>query len=140
MTGSSAAPRATTGPPEEATHLDAPFRTDSRGRAATTGDDDHVRDLIRAVLFTEPGERVNRPDFGCALKTLLWLPNHEVLAAATRTLILGALQRELGLLIAVEDATVDPVESELRITVVYRRRIGGTRQVATFTPTGGPSG
>lgn len=137
---SAAAPRAATGPPEEATHLDVPFRIDSRGRAATTGQDDHVRDLIRAVLFTEPGERVNRPEFGCALKTLLWLPNHEVLAAATRTLIHGALQRELSLLIAVEDVTVDPVESELRITVVYRRRIGGTRQVATFTPTGGRSG
>ena len=131
--------RATAGPPEKATHLDAPFHVDSRGHAATTDQDDHVRDLIRAVLFTEPGERVNRPDFGCALKTLLWMPNHEVIAAATRTLIQGALTRELGLLVAVEDVTVDPVESELRINVVYRRRIGGTRQVATCTSSGGPS-
>ena len=139
MSATNAGRRATTGPPEDANHLDAPFHIDSRGHAATAGQDDHVRDLIRAVLFTEPGERVNRPEFGCALKTLLWLPNHEVLAAATRTLVHGALQRELSLLITVEDVTVDPVDSELRVTVVYRRRIGGTRQVATFTSSGGRS-
>jgi phage baseplate assembly protein W len=121
-------------------HLDEPFHIDSRGHAATTDADDHARDLIRAVLFTEPGERVNRPEFGCALKTLLWMPNHEVLGAATKTLVHGALQRELGLLIAVEDVAVEPVESELRVTVVYRRRIGGTRQVATFVSSVGRTG
>ena len=75
------------GPYDVSWHLDAPFHVDGRGHAALTDDDDHVRDLIRAVLFTEPGERVNLPEFGCALKTLLFMPNHDVLGPAVRTLV-----------------------------------------------------
>src|SRR5262245_55341028 len=42
-------------------HIDHPYRVDPRGRTAITDDDDYVRDLIELVLFTAPGERVNRP-------------------------------------------------------------------------------
>ena len=44
--------------------LDYPFHFDGRERTAETGTDDHVRDMIEQLLFTQPGERVNRPDFG----------------------------------------------------------------------------
>ena len=69
---------------------------DGRGRTASTGDDDHLRDLIEQVLFTAPGERVMRPDFGSGLLGLVFEPNGPGLAAATRHLVEAALQRELG--------------------------------------------
>jgi len=68
------------------TYLDFPFRIDGRGRSGETDTDDHVRDLIWQVLFTSPGERVNRPDFGCGLKTLVFMPNSDALAAATQAM------------------------------------------------------
>ncbi len=52
-----------------------PFHFDGRGRTATADDDRHIRDLIEAVLFTNPGERVNRPEFGSGLGQLIFAPN-----------------------------------------------------------------
>lgn len=125
------------GPPR---YLDAPLTIDDRGRASRAGEDEHVRDLIRAVLFTEPGERVNRPDFGCALKTMIFLPNSDALAAATRALVHGALQQWLALEILVEAVDVQAVDAELRINIVYQRRSDGSRHrdvIATRAGTGG---
>ena len=112
--------------------LDFPFHLDGRGRSATTDDDDHIRDLIYQVLFTNPGERVNRPDFGCGLKALVFMPNSDVLAAATQTLVKGSLQRWLENEIRVEDVTVAAVEARLEVTVVYRTRTSDERRVDTL--------
>jgi phage baseplate assembly protein W len=76
-------------------YLDHPIALDGRGRTATTPEADHIRDMIIQVLFTDLGERVNRPDFGCGLKSLVFRPNSDVLAAATQTLVKGSLQRWL---------------------------------------------
>ncbi len=65
-------------------NVDYPFHFDDRGRTATSNDEDHIRDLIEQVLFTTPGERVNRPTFGSGLLQLLFAPNSTTLAAATR--------------------------------------------------------
>lgn len=108
--------------------LDAPMTLDGQGRAARADDDDHVRDLIRAVLFTEPGERVNRPEFGCALKAMVFLPNSDAFAAATQALVHAALQQWLPQEILVEGVDVRPVDAELRITIVYQRRTDGVRR------------
>lgn len=113
-------------------HLDFPFRIDGRGRAATTGADDHVRDMIWQVLFTNPGERVNRPDFGCGLKALLFMPNSDVLAATTQTLVKGALQKWLEREIQVETVEVVADDASLEVTVVYVRRETSEREVTTF--------
>ena len=115
-------------------HLDFPFHLDGRGRVATTEDDDHVRDMIHLVLFTSPGERVNRPDFGCGLKTLVFMPNSDVLAAATQTLVKGALQKWLEREIQVEQVEVRAEDATLTVTVVYVRRDTGERRVDVFTP------
>lgn len=114
------------------TYLDVPFRIAGSGRTATTGEDDHVRDMIYGVLFTSPGERVNRPDFGCGLKTLVFTPASEALAAATQVLVKSSLQRWLEVEIEVEDVEVQAVESEVRVTVVYTRRATGERHVEQF--------
>jgi len=113
-------------------YLDFPFSLDGRGRVATTGEEDHVRDMIHQVLFTDPGERVNRPDFGCGLKALLFRPNSDVLAAATQVLVKGALQRWLEREIQVLQVEVRAVEERLEVTVVYVLRWSGARRADVF--------
>jgi hypothetical protein len=113
-------------------YLDVPFRVAHAGRTATTADDDHVRDMIYEVLFTSPGERVNRPDFGCGLKTLVFAPASEAIAAATQVLVKGSLQKWLEDEIEVQDVRVEALENEIRAAVAYKRRAGGETQVEQF--------
>ncbi len=108
-------------------YLDHPFHIDATGRTATTGADDHVRDMIYQVLFTSPGERVNRPDFGCGLLQQVFAPNSEALAAATQFLVQGALQRWLADLVRVEEVAVRSDEARLVVEVVYQRLDTGER-------------
>ena len=114
-------------------NISFPFRIDGRGRTAGAADDDHVRQMIEQLLFTSPGERVNRPDFGTGVMQLLFAPNSDELASATEFMIQGALQQYLGELIQVEDVTVESEESTLRITVAYTLRRSRRRNVAQFT-------
>ncbi|HEX6938807.1 MAG TPA: GPW/gp25 family protein [Longimicrobiales bacterium] len=100
-------------------HVDYPFHFDGRGRTADTSDDDHVRDLIEQVLFTAPGERVNRPEFGSGLLQLVFAPNSDALAAATQFSLQGALQRWLGDVIRVDGVEARAEQETLRITVRY---------------------
>ena len=116
----------------DVTLLDFPFAVDARGRTATTDDDDHVRDLIVQVLFTSPGERVNRPEFGCGLKQLVFAPASDALAAATEQLVHGALIRWLDPVITVERVAVLAEESTLEVTVAYVRKATGERREETF--------
>ncbi len=114
-------------------HVDFPFRVDREGRTARTGEDDHIRDLIEQVLFTSPGERVNRPDFGSGLLQLVFAPNSDELATATQFLVQGSLQQWLGDLIQVEAVEVASEDSTLRVTVRYVVRRGQQRQVAQLS-------
>ena len=63
--------------------------------------------MIEQVLFTNPGERVNRPDFGCGLQRMVFMPNSQPLAAATQVLVKSALQKWLEKEIQVEKVDVD---------------------------------
>lgn len=112
--------------------LDFPFRVDGRGRSATTNENDHIRDLVEQVLFTAPGERVNRPTFGCGLLQLVFEPNAEPLALAIRASVTAALQQWLGDLIAVDQVTVEAQESVLRVTVAYTVRRTQESRVEQF--------
>src|SRR5712664_3948068 len=99
-----------------------PLNFDARGRTAEASWDDHVRDLIEQVLFTSPGERVNRPTFGSGLMQLVFAPNSDELAAATQFLVQGALQQWLGELIQVDAVQVQNDDSTLRVVVQYTVR------------------
>ena len=112
--------------------IEYPFRTDGRGRTASTNQDNHIRDLIEQVLFTAPGERVNRPDFGSGMQQLVFAPNSDELATATQFMVQGALQQWLGDLIQVEAVEVESEEATLRVTVQYTIRRNQQRQVAQF--------
>lgn len=113
--------------------IDYPFRIDGRGRTASTDQDAHIRDLIEQVLFTAPGERVNRPDFGSGLLQLVFAPSSDEQATATQFLVQGALQQWLGDLIQVEAVEVLSEDSTLNVTVQYIVRRNQQRQVAQFT-------
>ena len=112
--------------------IDYPFHFDNQGRTARTDDDDHIRDLIEQVLFTSPGERVNRPTFGSGLLQLVFAPNSDVLATATQASVQGALQQWLGDLIKVEAVQVTNEDSTLQVVVQYTIRRNQQRQVAQF--------
>ena len=115
-------------------HIDYPFHIDGRGRTGVTDSDDaYVRDLIEQVLFTSPGERVNRPDFGSGLLQLVFAANSDVLVGAVEMTVQGALQQWLADLVKVEAVAVERQESTLSVTVQYIVRRSQQRQVAQFS-------
>jgi len=113
-------------------YLDFPLTLDERGRSAVTDADDHIRDMIHLVLFTAPGERVNRPEFGCGVKQLVFAPLSDALTAATEQLIHGALIRWLDPVISLEKVFTTANEATLEIKISYVRRETGERREEVF--------
>ncbi len=118
--------------PLYADQLDYPFGFDPRGRSRLTGAGDHVRDLIEQVLFTAPGERVNRPEFGTPIRDLVFEGLSDTLVVTTEQMVHGALIRWLDSLISVEAVQVEAVESTLTVTVVYALRGRSERREDVF--------
>ena len=114
-------------------NVDFPYHFDSRGRTAEADYDAHIRDLIEQVLFTAPGERVNRPDFGSGLLRLVFAPNSAEMAATTQYLVQGSLQQFLGDLIQVDAVNVEHEDSTLRVTVRYLVRRTRTVETAEYS-------
>jgi phage baseplate assembly protein W len=114
-------------------NIDFPFQIDGRGRTAATTDDDHIRGMIEQLLFTNPGERVNRPDFGSGLLQSVFQPNSTELAAALQFTLQGALQQSLGNLIQLQGVQVTNTDSTLQVLVQYVVRGQQQSQVAQFS-------
>ena len=100
-------------------NIDFPFHFDARGRTADTGTDDHIRDMIEQLLFTNPGERVNRPDFGSGLLQLVFAPNSPEVAAAVQYTVQASLQQWLGDVIEVQSLEVTSEDSILHVELNY---------------------
>ncbi|MBP2477028.1 phage baseplate assembly protein W [Crossiella equi] len=115
-----------------------PFRVDRRGRTADRGYDEHVRDMVEQLLFTSPGERVRRPDFGCGLLDLVFAPNSPEFASALQLSVQAGLQRWLGDVIDIYALDVVSEENVLRVHLVYVVRATGTRRTDTFERRGTP--
>jgi len=113
-------------------NIDFPYHFDTRGRTAGVDYDAHIRALIEQVLFTSPGERVNRPDFGSGLLQLVFAPTSNELAATAQYLVQGSLQQYLGDLIQVDAVDVTSEDSTLRVSVRYLVRRTQTMQTASF--------
>ncbi|HEY6235615.1 MAG TPA: GPW/gp25 family protein [Candidatus Elarobacter sp.] len=113
-------------------NIDYPFHFDGRGRTATTDDPDHIRDMIEELLFTAPGERVNRPDFGSGLLQMVFAPNSTELAAALQFTTQAALQRYLGDLIDLQQLEVTAQDATLSVVVKYVIRATQQTQQNTF--------
>jgi phage baseplate assembly protein W len=112
--------------------IDYPYHFDSRGHTADTTTQDHIRDMIEQILFSSPGERVNRPDFGCGVQRLVFAPNSDAMAAATQVIVQGSLQQWMGDLIEVEGVDVQNVDSSLTVLVQYVVRLTQERRVDQF--------
>ncbi len=80
---------------------------------------EHVDQLIKQLLFTSPGERINRPDFGCGLRRMVFAPNSTASASLTQVTVFQALETWLGSLITVEDVTVNAVDEKLEVAITY---------------------
>lgn len=96
-----------------------PYNFDTTGHTAQTDPLSHIGDMIEQILFTSPGERVNRPTFGSGTAQLVFAPNSDVLATAQQNVIQASLQMWLSDLIRVQSVTVVANDATLQITVVY---------------------
>ena len=114
-------------------NIDFPLHFGGRGRTALAGDPDHIRDMIEQLLFTSPGERVNRPDFGVGIKRLCFDGNSPEIAAAIQLTIQGSLQRWLGDLIEVRGVSAESRDATLLIQIQYVVRRTGELKQQPFT-------
>ena len=109
-------------------NIDFPFHIDTRGRTAECNDAAHVRDMLEQLLFTNAGERVNRPEFGSGLMQLIFAPNSPELAAALQFTMRAAIQQYLGDVLDLLALDVTSEDSTLRITIKYSlKRTGEVR-------------
>lgn len=88
----------------------------------------HVEQMIKQVLFTTPGERVNRPDFGCGIRRMVFAPNSEVSASLAQVMIFEALKRWLDPAISVSDVRTNAVNERLEIRIAYVLKARGERR------------
>ena len=79
----------------------------------------HVKQMIMQVLFTNPGERINRPDFGCGIRRMVFAPNSDVSANLSQVIIRQSLEKWMGTLIEVNDVQANNIEETLEIKIVY---------------------
>lgn len=114
------------------TNLAYPFRITGSGQVGTADHAAHVRQMVEQVLMTIPGERVNRPDFGCGLQLVLFEGMNSQLLAATQTMVHASLSRWLGDLIQVEGVALRVQETRLIVTVQYVILSTRERQTEVF--------
>ena len=81
--------------------------------------DEYIRQLIKQVIFTAPGERINLPQFGGGVQRLIFAPNSLAGASLAQTLIYQSLTTWLSTLIKVNDVKTENDEEKLLITVDY---------------------
>lgn len=103
------------------TSIRFPFAiNDQLGRLAQENDyDEYIKQLIRQVLFTAQGERINRPDFGAGVKRLVFAPNSPATASLAQTLIFQALTTWLGRLIRTDAVEAEAAGERLNIAIAY---------------------
>ena len=102
------------------TDIAYPFDIDAGGQTATADATRHLRDLIEQIVFTSPGERVMRPNFGAGIAALVFAPSGDALAAALETSAHAALQQGLGQRAEISAVDVEADEGTLRVQVRYR--------------------
>ena len=109
-----------------------PLAFDRRGRTAECDDAAHVRQMLEQLLFTNPGERVNRPEFGSGLAQLVFAPNSLELAAALQFTTRAAIQQWLGDVLDLQALDVSAEDATLRIAIRYALRRTGEVRTESF--------
>lgn len=109
-----------------------PFQINGNGQTAESEYADHIRDMMEQLLFTVPGERVNRPEFGGGLMQLVFAPNSLELASTSQFLIQGALQQYMGDLVQAEEVNVEVIDATLVVTIRYTILVDQSSRTETF--------
>ncbi len=117
-----------------------PSGFDATGHTGTTDPLSHIGDLIEQILFTSPGERVNRPTFGSGTAQLVFAPNSDLLAGVQQQAIQAGLQQWLSDLITVQSVSVVGNDSTLQITIVYLVLQSQQQQTQQFVYGGSQAG
>jgi len=113
-----------------------PFQIDAASQqTARAGYPAHVDQMVRQLLLTSPGERVNLPQFGCGLRSLVFAPDSDALAATVKLRVIQGLNQWLAGVVTVADVTVGgPGEpGTLEVTVTYTLVETQTSQAVTVT-------
>jgi phage baseplate assembly protein W len=95
----------------------------------------HVEQLIMQLLLTAPGERINRPDFGCGVRRMVFAPNSKVTASLAQAAIFQALNRWLADVLIVGDIKVEAREETLNIAIAYTLRVRMEKRYLNFEVT-----
>lgn len=96
-----------------------PFDFDAGGQTADADPRRHLRDLVEQILFTSPGERVMRPDFGAGIAALVFAPAGDARAAAIETQAHAALQGALGTRARILGVSATADDGRLAVEVRY---------------------
>jgi len=111
-------------------NIDFPFHFDGRGQTALTNENEHIRDMIEQFLFTSPGERVNRPDFGSGILQLIFAANSsELVAEPLQFTVQAGLQQWLSGVVVIHELAVSSENSSLSIDLSYQ--VVGTEEIIT---------
>jgi phage baseplate assembly protein W len=108
-----------------AIYVSFPLMFGADRRTSTATRDDHIRQMLEQLLFTNPGERVNRPDFGSGLLQLVFAPNSPEMAAALQFTTRAAIQRYMGDLIDVQALDITVSDSTMGISLNYTVKATG---------------
>jgi phage baseplate assembly protein W len=112
--------------------LAVPFQIGSLGAPRTAGRKVAARQQIEQLLFTLPGERVNRPDFGCGVQRLVFSGASDEAAAATEYVIKVALQKFLADILTVDAVQVTVDDVTLSVDILYTLVATGDELADTF--------
>jgi len=98
----------------------------------------HVEQMIQQLLLTTPGERVDLPQFGCGLRSLVFSPDSDALAATVKLRVIQGLRKWLaGVVDVVDVVTASGAEAlepgAVRVTVTYALVETQTNQAVTVT-------
>ncbi len=112
-----------------------PYAITPSGRTALATPSEHIRELIELVLFTVPGDRVNRPTFGAGLSQFVFDPASTALSGSVEAVVQSALMQWMADLIRVEHVSVEVGAdgNSLEITVTYLELATNQSNTATFT-------
>jgi phage baseplate assembly protein W len=119
-------------------YLAFPFRVGKEG-VQLSDRGRHVREQIEQVLFSNPGERVFRPEFGSGLRSLLFEPNVSPLWILARKRLTAALVEALQGEVDPRSLTID-VQGEaesLFVVISYTLATLGVAEEQRFLVGGG---
>lgn len=109
-----------------------PYVFDSSHVTRLAGEPAHIRQMLEQLLFTMPGERVNRPDFGCGIQRMVFAPLNSEVQATLHTLIESEIHRWLGNVLTPRKLEVSFDDATLRVLLEYQLLRNDTVQRETF--------